>query len=230
MNSTITKLLSLSALLLVAGAPEKPTGAPEKQKAEIGKDAPEFELKDHRGKTHKLSDYKEKIVVLEWFNETCPFCMNAWAGGLLPKLLEDLDEVNTDVVYLAINSTANRPEEEVLKGGKEFLEELEVSVPMLMDYSGDVGHAYGAKTTPHMFVIDTNGVLVYEGALSDDKRFKQGKKAETHVLRAVKQVDDGEEVSPSHVKPWGCSVKYKNGAQRPERGKRPGRVPRGPRT
>jgi peroxiredoxin len=230
MNSTIIKLLSLSAMLLVAGAPQKPADAPEKQKAEIGKEAPAFELQDQHGKTHKLSDYEEKIVVLEWFNESCPFCMNAWAGGILPKLLKDLDEVNTDVVYLTINSTANRPEEEVLKSGAEFLEELEVTVPMLMDYSGDVGHKYGAKTTPHMFVIDTNGVLVYEGALSDDKRFKQGKKAETHVLRAVNQVDAKEKVSPNHVKPWGCSVKYKIDGDRPERGKRPGRVPRGPRT
>ena len=134
--------------------------------------------------------------------------MSAWGGGLLPKLLEDLDEVKTDVVYLAINSTANRPEQEVLEDGKGFLKELKANIPMLMDYSGEVGHMYGAKTTPHMFVIDTKGVLVYQGALSDDKRFKKGKKTKTHVLRAVNQIIAGEEVLPSSIKPWGCSVKY----------------------
>ncbi len=225
MQTTVSKLLlTISSALLIAAAPPNPNEAPEKITAEVGKPAPAFELKDQHGTTHKLSDYEGKIVVLEWFNESCPFCLGAWGGGLLPKLLDDLDTIETDVVYLAVNSTANRPEQEVLKGGKEFLKELKVNIPMLMDYSGEVGHLYGAKTTPHMFVIDTEGVLVYQGALSDDKRFKKGKKAKTHVLRAVNQIVAGKEVLPSFIKPWGCSVKYANdnGKKRGAPGIKPG--------
>ena len=108
-----------------------------------------------------------------------------------------------------MNSTANKPKEEVLKGGTEFLEELDIEIPMLMDYDGKVGHLYGARTTPHMYVIDTEGVLVYKGALSDDPRSKEGDKAKTHISRVVSQIEAGEEVSPSYIQPWGCPVKYK---------------------
>ncbi len=192
----------------------------EKKVAEVGEEAPAFELKDQHGKTHKLSDYEGQIVVLEWFNESCPFCKGVWESGLVPNLITELKGKETDVVYLAINSTANKPEEQILKGGSEYLEELKVEIPMLMDYDGTVGHAYGARTTPHMYIIDTEGVLVYQGALSDDARSKKGDKAETHVLRVVEQIEAGEEVSPSYVQPWGCSVKYKRDGDSPRRGPR----------
>ncbi len=213
--STITALCSVIIAQPIGTRPPKPQEKPKDTKkkfvVEVGDEAPEFELQDQFGSTHKLSDYKDKIVVIEWFNDTCPFCVQAWGSGLIPKLISDLEEQKTDVVYLAINSTANKPKEEVLKSGAEFLEELKLKtkVPMLMDYDGTVGHAYGARTTPHMFVIDTEGVLIYQGALSDDRRGKEGEKAETHVLRAITQLEAGEKGSPSHVQPWGCSVKYK---------------------
>ena len=124
-----------------------------------------------------------------------------------------------------MNSSANRPVEEVLKSGAEFIEEAEVEIPMLMDYDGKVGKAYGARTTPHMFVIDTEGTLVYQGALSDDPRGKEGKDADTHVTRVVHQLIKGEEVSPNYVKPWGCSVKYAEGDKKSSRPRRPRRGP-----
>ena len=197
----------------------QPKDSKEKTTAELGKDAPAFELVDQFGKTHKLESYMGKVVVLEWFNEGCPYCKGVWEQGLVPKLMTELNEKETEVVYLTVNSTANRPEEDVLKSGAEFIEELELETPMLMDYDGVVGRTYGARTTPHMFVIDTEGVLIYSGAISDDHRLKEGDKAETHVLRVIYQLEAGEEVSPNFVEPWGCSVKYK-------RGKGPGR--RGP--
>jgi len=221
-------VLSALSLALVAATQPEPTPPPpqEKETAEIGEKAPDFTLKDQFGRTQKLSDYEGKIVVLEWFNESCPFCLNAWGGGLLPKVLEDLGEMKTKVVYLAVNSTANKSKEKIFESGKKFLEDIKINIPLLSDYDGEVGHAYGAKTTPHMFVIDTEGILVYQGALSDDKRFKKGKKAKIYILNAVEQVIAGEEVSPSYMKPWGCSVKFakdgKDNGNKPNRGMNPG--------
>jgi peroxiredoxin len=204
----------------------QPKDSKEKTIAELGEEAPEFELVDQFGKTHKLENYKGKVVVLEWFNDKCPVCKNVWDSGLISELVADLNNLcqNPDattlplVVYLAINSSANRPEEEVLKSGAEFIEEAEVEIPMLMDYDGKVGKAYGARTTPHMFIIDTEGILVYQGALSDDPRGKEGKDADTHVTRAIHQLIKGEEIAPNYVQPWGCSVKYKRGSGSGRRG------------
>ena len=90
----------------------------------------------------------------------------------------------------------------------KFLEEFEMDIPMLMDYDGKVGKMYGAKTTPHMFVIDANGILAYHGALSNDVRFTRGDEATIYVMEAVEQLEAGKDVSPEYVKPWGCPVKY----------------------
>ena len=209
--------------------PAGPQGRQEEKKkevAEVGEKAPAFTLTDQHGKKHSLKDYEEKIVVLEWFNEKCPVCEGVWDSGLIGTLVANLGELDTEVVYLAVNSTANREEKAVRESGAEFIEEAKVNIPMLMDYDGKVGKAYGAKTTPHMYVIDQEGVLVYQGALSDDRRGKEGKDAETHVMRAVKQVIAGDDVKPNYVQPWGCSVKYKRDSDGKE-GER--RRPRGPR-
>ena len=127
-------------------------------------------------------------------------------------------------MYLAINSTANRPEEEVLEGGAEYIKDLELEIPMLMDYNGKVGQAYGARTTPHVFIINAEGVLVYQGAICDDKRVKKGGDAENHIVRVVSQLSSGEEVSPSYIQPWGCSVKYARDGQK-DRPSQPRRRP-----
>ncbi len=203
--------------------PSTPEGQPaEKKIAEVGEKAPVFSLKDQHGKTHSLSEYKGKIVVLEWFSEKCPYCRKTWESGQVPALIKTMDGLEKDVVYIAMNSTANRPEEDVITGGTEFLEELKSPTTLLFDYSGEVGQAYGAKTTPHMFVIDAEGVLVFQGAFSDDRKFKKGDDAEIYALTAVNQLIAGEEVSPNYVKPWGCGIKYAGGkGGRGSRGGRP---------
>ena len=206
--------------------PKESTTKEDKKTIEVGEQAPAFELVDQNGKTHTLQEYEGKIVVLEWFNETCPYCKGTWGSGLIPKLLTDLQEHKAEVVYLAVNSSANRPEDKTVESGKEFLEELEIEIPILNDYNGRVGRAYKARTTPHMFVIDAEGILVYQGALSDDSRSKEGSEADTHILRVVTQIDAGEEVSPSYVQPWGCSVKYARDGDR-GRGARDGKSGRG---
>ena len=213
LTAVLASSITTTTFAQIETKPSEPAPQNEKKTAELNKPAPSFSLQDQHGVTHTLEQYKGKVVVLEWFNETCPYCKATWGSGLVQKLLSDLNDLDTEVVYLAINSTANRPEEDVVLGGKEFLEELEleVDVPILNDYEGTVGHLYKARTTPHMYVIDTEGVLVYQGALSDDKRSKEGDQAETHVLRAVQQIEAGEEVSPNYVQPWGCGVKYAGG-------------------
>ncbi|MBT5365317.1 MAG: redoxin domain-containing protein [Phycisphaerae bacterium] len=235
MPRTIKTILSISSLLFLAAAtqptppprPDAPANKPENKKvAEIGEPAPSFALKDQHGKTHTLKEYEGKIVVLEWFTETCPYCRKSWTTGLVPKLIKDLDGLDKEIVYIAVNSSTNGTELEIIKGGKEFIEELELSTTLLIDYDGTVGRAYGAKTTPHMFVIDAEGVLVFQGAFSDDKRFKNGEDAEIYALTAIKQLIADEAVSPSYVQPWGCPVKYGKG--KPGRGGRKGPPSNGP--
>ena len=135
-------------------------------RAEIGKPAPPFELKDVDGKTVKLADAKGKIVVLEWFNAGCPYCVQAYSEkGALRKMPEELTAKG--IVWYSMVS--EKPEN---AGGKvetikKFMEAKGIKAPMLLDPDGKVGRAYGAKTTPHMFVIDAKGVLVYQGALDN---------------------------------------------------------------
>lgn len=235
MRNQLLSIPLAATILVLSGAtspklppsPQRPGGAqsqPEKKKvAEIGEEAPAFELIDQHGKKHTLADYKGKVVVLEWFNETCPFCKKVWDSGLIGKINTDLGEMETEAVYFAMNSTANRPEEEVLKTGAKYIEELELEIPMLMDYDGKVGRSYGARTTPHVFIIDTDGILVYQGAICDDKRVRKGAEAENHIVRVLSQLSAGEDVSPDYVQPWGCSVKYARGSNkdRPDRPRRP---------
>ncbi len=200
--------IALASTTLTLAALAAPDEDKKPDVATVGEAAPAFELTDQSGNKHSLAKYKGRIVVLEWFNEQCPYCMGVWKSGLVQETIKDLKEVDEDIVWLAINSTANRPKEAVLETGKKFLEDLEAKVPMLMDYDGTVGHVYAAKTTPHVYVIDAEGVLRYQGAISDDSRMREGEKAQTHVLRVVKQITADEKVSPEYVKPWGCSVKY----------------------
>lgn len=233
MNQCRTIALLTTTLLAGSSVIAQPAGMGDnKQKpkddkvvAEIGEPAPAFSLKDQWGESHTLKEYEGKIVVLEWFNEECPFCKRVWESGLVPSVVKQLGNMDTEVVYLAINSTANRPKAEVLTTGSKFLEDQELGTPMLMDYDGEVGHRYGAKTTPHMFIIDTEGVLAYHGAMSDDPRGKEGADAETHVIRVVNQLQEEVEVKPNYVKPWGCSVKYAEGDKKSNRPKRPRRGP-----
>jgi len=174
--------------------------------AAVGKPAPAFELKDQSGKTVKLADFAGKTVVLEWFNPDCPFVVGTYEKGPAKATVDELKKEGA--VFLAINSTGNAPLEEVTKKSTAFLEKNKIAHPVLFDHDGATGKAYGAKTTPHVFVIDGKGVLRYEGAFSADSSFAD-KNAKNFVLDAVKAIKAGGEVKPDHEKPWGCSVKYK---------------------
>jgi len=189
-----------------AGQEKKPPPKEETKAvgAEIGKAAPAFELKDLDGKTVKLADFKDKTVVLEWFNPGCPYCAYAYSEkGPLRKLPETLKAKG--VVWLSVVS--EKPDN---PGGKletiqKFVKANEMSAPLLLDPDGKVGRAYGAKTTPHMFVIDGKGVLVYQGALDNSPfgKTEEGQQPVNHVEAALADLAAGKRVAKAETRPYG---------------------------
>ena len=202
---------SIGLLVAATTAPPKLT-PPSKKIAEVGKTAPAFTLTDIDGKSHSLADYKGKVVVLEWFNAGCP-----WSGqssprsvhttGRIKQLVASAKQAQPDVVYLLIDSSANREKETVIAQDKAARTEHGIKQPILIDYDGKVGKSYGAKTTPHMYVIGADGVLRYSGALGA-RQVKEGEPDGTFVLNAIKKMKSGEAVEPASTRPWGCGVKY----------------------
>lgn len=177
--------------------------------AKVGETAPAFELKDTDGKTVKLSDYKGKVVVLEWFNPDCPAVVAAYKAGTMAHAQEAFK--GKDVVFLAINSGGQGKEGYGVEKNADKKKEWKMAQPILMDETGATGHAYGATNTPHIFVVDAKGTLAYAGAIDDGSFGKPGKTS--YVEQAVNQVLKGETVSPSTTKAYGCGVKYgKQGA------------------
>ena len=208
-------------------APAKGTTPPAKEaapaeekkeapaKAEVGKKAPAFSLKDTKGKVHNLADFSGRYVVIEWFNPGCPYCRNIYKEGVVTDTIKKMKQIDADAVYLTINSTANQPEDFVVTQSDTFLEENgHKDIPVLMDYDGTVGRLYEAKTTPHMYLIDPEGTLIYAGAITDDRNFTKGTEATNYIVEAARRSASGEPVSPSAVRPWGCGVKYADGGSR----------------
>src|SRR5439155_6254039 len=177
--------------------------------AQLGQPAPEFTAKDINGKTHKLSDYKGKIVVLEAYNLDCPFCHNHFRTGAMQELQGEL--TGKGVVWLLVNSVgANNPGYRTPEAAKkEWAQQKMKATAWIDDHSGEVGKKYGMRTTPHMFVIDKQGILVYQGAI-DDRASPSGdpRTARSYVREAIKKLEAGEKVEVSQTKPYGCGVKY----------------------
>ena len=176
---------------------------------ETGKPAPDFTGTDINGKTVKLSDYTGKIVVVESYNSDCPFCNNHYKTGAMQALQNDL--AAKGVVWLIVNSVnpknfSHRTPEQAQKemAGKKI-----VANAWIDDSAGTIGHLYGMETTPHMFVIDKTGTLVYAGAIDDQPDPSHDPtKARNYVREAVDEVMAGKPVAVSQTKPYGCSVKY----------------------
>ena len=176
---------------------------------EIGKPAPDFSATDINGKTVKLSDYKGKIVVLESYNSDCPFCHNQYANGATQDLQKEF--AAKGIVWLIVNSVnPNNPSHRTPDQAKqEIADKKIVATAWIDDSSGAVGHLYDMKTTPDMYVIDKNGVLVYQGAI-DDKPDPQHdpRTARNYVREAVDALLAGKPVEVSQTKPYGCGIKY----------------------
>lgn len=172
--------------------------------AEVGKPAPAFTLKDEAGKEHSLAQYKGKVVVLEWTNPDCPFVQRHYTAGTMQKTLAGFDAKK--VVWLAVDSSATHSANNAVAWKKE----KGFSYPVLQDPSGTVGKEYGAKTTPHMYVIDEKGVLRYAGAIDDDPRGNKKEGTTNYVKTAVDALLSGKPVPAATTESYGCSVKYKS--------------------
>lgn len=176
----------------------------------IGKTAPDFSLKDTQGKTHNLKDYRGKYVVLEWINYDCPFVKKHYNAGNMQMLQKTYTA--QDVIWLSINSSAEGKQgrftsEEVIARSNEH---GAAPTAYLQDADGRVGKWYGAKTTPHMYIIDPKGKVAYMGAIDDIKstKVKDVPKATNYVSAALNSLLAGEKVKVTTSKPYGCSVKY----------------------
>ena len=169
----------------------------------VGDTAPGFTLADTAGNEVSLSDFKGKIVVLEWLNPDCPFVKRHYKAGTMKNLATQY--AGEGVVWLTINSTHYMD----AAANAKFKADNELPYTILVDQSGEVGHLYGAVTTPHMYIIDAQGKLVYIGAIDDDPRGSKGESAVNYVAVALDEVVAGKAVTTAETKPYGCSVKYK---------------------
>ena len=169
--------------------------------ASVGSPAPDFTLEDQDGTKVSLSDYAGKVVVLEWFNYDCPFVKRHYEAETFTKLANKFK--NQGVIWLTINTTHYATSAD----NKTFKEENSLPYPILSDPTGEVGKMYDAKTTPHIFIIDKDGKLVYAGAIDDDPK-GESEKPNNYVKTALTDVLAGTPVTTPETKPYGCSVKY----------------------
>lgn len=172
--------------------------------------APDFTLTDSNGQTHSLSDFRGKYVVLEWVNFDCPFVKKHYVPGNMQSLQKEM--TGKDVVWLSINSSATGKQGSYSPSEVNQIMENSGAAPTayLFDTDGKVGKSYGAKTTPHMFVIDPEGKVAYQGAIDSIPSFDSADipKATNYVTAAIASLMSGEAVSDASTTPYGCSVKY----------------------
>ncbi|HEY9733784.1 MAG TPA: thioredoxin family protein [Drouetiella sp.] len=200
------------ALVAVAAVSAGIMSVPAFADAEVGKTAPDFTLQDSSGKAHELSKLRGKTVVLEWFNEECPFVQKHYKSDNMQKLQKEF--TGKGVVWYTINSSADgKPGNHKGPEYDKILNDWKAApTAFLLDHDGKVGKMYGAKTTPDMFVIDKKGTLVYAGAIDDHASPDQSDiaKSKNYVKEALDEVLEGKQVKVAATKSYGCSVKYAN--------------------
>lgn len=170
------------------------------------KQAPDFTLTDQNGKTHTLSDYRGKIVVLEWFNYECPFCKYHYETETTMVDMAN-DYATKNVVWLAINSTSHQENQKNI----DYAKAHNIPFAILVDKDGKVGRLYNAQRTPEMFIIDAQGKIVYHGA-SDNAPLGKLQEGQTQKINYVKNALDellaGKPITLPKTVPYGCTVKY----------------------
>ncbi|GAB1488356.1 thioredoxin family protein [Opitutaceae bacterium] len=204
MKSTLKSFLILAAILsaFVFGAHAK--------EAVIGQAAPDFTLTDITGKQHSLSSYRGKTVVLEWVNPECPFVMKHYGSGNMPNTQKAATA--DGVVWLTINSgvPGAQGDFDPVKATAWLQQHGAAPTAYFRDQDSAVGRLYGAKTTPHMYVINPEGTLVYNGAIDSIRSANVADiaKAENYVNSALAAVKAGKPVAKASSEPYGCNVKY----------------------
>jgi peroxiredoxin len=178
---------------------------PRDQTGPRARRAPEFEMDSFDGRTVKLSDYKDRIVVLEWFNPDCPYSRYHYetAQTMVQTANKYRDQ---EVVWLAVNSTyATTPQ-----ANRAFAEKYKLPYPILDDRAGDLARKYGARTTPHLFIIDRSGRIAYDGAIDNAPPGKQEASAGTlnYVDQALAELTRNRPVSVPNTPPYGCAITY----------------------
>ncbi len=177
----------------------------------VGSPAPAFTLTDTKGKQHNLADYKGKYVILEWVNFGCPFVKKHYESGNMQATQKKA--VDKGVVWLSVCSSAKFKQGNMSAAdwNEEIADRKLASTAVLLDESGQVGRAYGAKTTPHMYIVNPDGVLIYRGAIDDKPSTNKDDipGARNYVLAALDESMAGKPVSMASTTPYGCAVKYK---------------------
>jgi peroxiredoxin len=186
--------------------------APAFAEPEIGKAAPAFRANDINGRVVSLSDFKGKTVVLEWTNPECPFVRKHYGSGNMQKT--QAAAMKAGVVWLSINSSAPGKQGNLDSASAKtaFAAQKAQPTAYLLDPNGVIGNGYGAKTTPHMYIVDAKGTLVYNGGI-DDKPTPNPADidgARNHVLAALGELKARKPISVPTSKPYGCNVKYKD--------------------
>lgn len=213
MKTLLAILMMILAILFCGTAcagPDAGAAVAATAAAKVGQPAPAFELVDSTGKTRSLSEFAGKTVVLEWTNHGCPFVQKHYGSGNIPA--QQRDAVADGVVWLSINSSAPGQEGHVDGAEAERIRGKAgaAQTAYLLDPSGDTGRAYGAKTTPHMYVIDPDGVLRYAGGIDTIPSANPADiaRATQLVPQALAELAAGKAISVPVSRPYGCSVKY----------------------
>jgi peroxiredoxin len=204
MKSPNKRLLWVVALLVFGTATLLSSGV------ESGKPAPDFTFTDLAGKTRKLSDFRGKVVVMEWLNPACPYVVRHYRSGNMQST--QTVAAADGAVWLQVNSTAMGdldPEKSVEWQKKQGV----VATAYIRDQSGKLGRLFGAQTTPHCFVIGRDGTLAYQGAIDDQSQATQANTPASHnyVKAALAALKAGQAVEKATTQPYGCGVKYGDG-------------------
>lgn len=176
----------------------------KEERAKLGEKAPDFKLLDTKGQQRSLSNYKDKIIVLEWTNPECEFVSNIYRTKAMQNAYKKVKNIDKSIVWIAINSTSRS----TAALNNFWIQKYSIKYPILLDQNGAVAKTYNARHTPHMIVIDKKGILRYQGAIDNNNlMLKKPDEITNYVVNAVQQIVEDETVSTDIAKPYGCAIK-----------------------